>query len=53
MPAKSKKPKRKKPPPTTDAKQSSRFLAMAKKLEVDESGEAFLRVFDAVAKKPK
>jgi hypothetical protein len=37
---------------TTDPGQSARFLEMAKKLEADESGEAFERAMDVVAPKP-
>jgi hypothetical protein len=49
------KSKRKKRPSTrtTDPAQSARFLEMAKKLEADESGEAFERAMDVVAPKPK
>ena len=38
---------------TTDPAQSARFLEMAKKLEVDESGAAFDRALDAVVPKEK
>jgi hypothetical protein len=47
------KKRKKKSPPRSDAKQSSRFLETAKKLEVDESGAAFARALDAVVPKPK
>jgi hypothetical protein len=48
------KPKKKRPSTrTTDPVQSARFLEMAKKLEVDESGEAFERALDVVVPKPK
>jgi hypothetical protein len=49
------KSKRKKTPSTrtTDPAQSARFLEIAKKLEVDESGEAFERALDAVVPKKK
>lgn len=33
-----------------DAKQSQRFVETAKKLDVDESGEAFSRTFKSVVK---
>jgi hypothetical protein len=46
------KKKRKKAVQRTDPKQSSRFLETAKKLEVDESGEAFERAVAAVTKTP-
>ena len=49
--SKSKKPRKR--IRTTDPAQSARFLEMAKKLEVDESGEAFSRALDAVIPKKK
>jgi hypothetical protein len=56
MPAKrpSRKKKRSRNTRTTDPAQSARFLEMAKKLEVDESGEAFRRAVDTLipSKKP-
>ena len=55
MPANKSKPKPKKRKrsaiPTTDPAQSARFLEMAKKLEVDESGAAFERAMGIVAPK--
>jgi hypothetical protein len=55
MPAKNpnRKKKRSKRTPTTDPAQYARFLEMAKKLEVDETGAAFDRAMDAIAPKPK
>jgi hypothetical protein len=51
------KPKLKKNPrnrtPTSDPVQSARFLEMAKKLEVDESGAAFERAMDAIVPRKK
>lgn len=47
--SKSKKRKRKNIP-TTDPAQSARFLEAAKKLEVDETGEAFERALDSLVK---
>jgi hypothetical protein len=50
MSAKNPSRKKKRSPkrtPTTDPAQSARFLEMAKKLEVDESGEAFNRALSA------
>ena len=38
---------------TTDPEQSARFLEMAKKLEADETGEAFVRAMDLLAPKNK
>lgn len=52
-----KKPKQKKKRSrstrTTDPAQSARFLETAKKLEADESGEAFSRAVDVLIPKPK
>lgn len=56
MAAKQKSKLKKKSKPRTrtkDPAQSARFLEMAKKLEVDESGEAFGKALDVLAPKPK
>jgi hypothetical protein len=46
--------RRKKPPKRDNPAQSRRFIEAAKKLGVDESGEAFNRALDKlVPKKPK
>jgi hypothetical protein len=46
--------RRKKPPKRDNPAQSRRFIEAAKKLGVDESGDAFNRALDKIApKKPK
>jgi hypothetical protein len=56
MPAKKPKPlpkKKRQSTRTTDPGQSARFLEMAKKLEVDESGEAFERAINVIVPPPR
>ena len=51
---KSKAKNKSRPIQMTDPAQSARFLEMAKKLEVDESGEPFERAIGAIqASRPK
>ena len=51
--AKAGTPKKKKAKPKlTDKEQSERFKEAARKLGVDESGEAFERAFSKIAKAP-
>ena len=49
--AKAGAPKKAKPKPElTDKEQSERFIETARKLRVDESGEAFEKVFETISK---
>jgi hypothetical protein len=49
--AKSTKRKKKRSTRTTDPAQSARFLEMAKKMEVDETGEQFAKAMEVLVPK--